>query len=183
MVVKYSVNLDKAQRAHAALSRGNDLKVHFKNTYETGNAIRGMSVARAQAFLAHVLAHKEIVPFRKHNGGVGRHAQVKGLHCPNGRWPTKSVVFIQKLLQNAIANAKAKGLNVERMFVSHVAVQQARPSRRRLYRAHGRINSFCSSPCHIELILAEKQKQVAAPAAGKATKRAAQKMVAREAQE
>lgn len=33
--------------------------------------------------------------------------------------------------------------------------------RRRTYRAHGRINPYMSSPCHIELILAEKEQVVA----------------------
>ncbi|CAF1141259.1 unnamed protein product, partial [Didymodactylos carnosus] len=29
--------------------------------------------------------------------------------------------------------------------------------RRRTYRAHGRINPYQSSPCHVELILSEKE--------------------------
>ncbi|EMH75647.1 ribosomal protein L17, putative, partial [Entamoeba histolytica HM-1:IMSS-B] len=37
--------------AKAAQARGDNLKVHFKNTYETADAIRGMKVARAQEFL------------------------------------------------------------------------------------------------------------------------------------
>ncbi len=37
--------------------------------------------------------------------------------------------------------------------------------RRRTYRAHGRINPYMSSPCHIEVILSEKEQVVAKPAA------------------
>ena len=33
--------------------------------------------------------------------------------------------------------------------------------RRRTYRAHGRINPYMSSPCHIELTLSEKEEVVA----------------------
>ena len=33
--------------------------------------------------------------------------------------------------------------------------------RRRTYRAHGRINPYMSSPCHIEVILGEKEDVVA----------------------
>lgn len=29
--------------------------------------------------------------------------------------------------------------------------------RRRTYRAHGRINPYMSSPCHIEVVLSEKE--------------------------
>lgn len=35
---------------------------------------------------------------------------------------------------------------------------------RRTYRAHGRINAYMSSPCHIELILAERDQTVKAEA-------------------
>ena len=34
------------------------------------------------------------------------------------------------------------------------------PPDRRTYRAHGRINAYMSSPCHIELILAEREQAV-----------------------
>ena len=33
--------------------------------------------------------------------------------------------------------------------------------RRRTYRAHGRINPYMSSPCHIELTLVEKEQAFA----------------------
>ncbi len=32
--------------------------------------------------------------------------------------------------------------------------------RRRTYRAHGRINPYMSSPCHVELTLSEKEAPV-----------------------
>lgn len=32
--------------------------------------------------------------------------------------------------------------------------------RRRTYRAHGRINPYMSSPCHVELTLSEKESNV-----------------------
>ncbi|MXQ98682.1 hypothetical protein E5288_WYG018403 [Bos mutus] len=34
---------------------------------------------------------------------------------------------------------------------------------RRTYRAHGRINPYMSSPCHIEMTLTEKQQIVPKP--------------------
>jgi large subunit ribosomal protein L17e len=36
--------------------------------------------------------------------------------------------------------------------------------RRRTYRAHGRVNPYMSSPCHIEMTLAEKETAVKAEA-------------------
>ena len=38
--------------------------------------------------------------------------------------------------------------------------------RRRTYRAHGRINPYMSSPCHIEICLVEKEQAFARGAAG-----------------
>ncbi len=37
--------------------------------------------------------------------------------------------------------------------------------RRRTYRAHGRINPYMSSPCHIEVVLVEKEQAFAKSAA------------------
>ena len=41
-----------------------------------------------------------------------------------------------------------------------LSVNRAAQMRRRTYRAHGRINAYMSSPCHIELILTEKDDVV-----------------------
>ncbi|CDP08488.1 unnamed protein product [Coffea canephora] len=55
---------------------------------------------------------------------------------------------------------RVKGLDVDSLFISHIQVNQAHKQRRRTYRAHGRINPYMSSPCHIELILSEKEESV-----------------------
>ena len=47
-----------------------------KNTRETVQAIRGMRLRRAVAYLQNVVDRKEIVPFTRHHYGIGRHAQV-----------------------------------------------------------------------------------------------------------
>jgi large subunit ribosomal protein L17e len=60
------------------------------------------------------------------------------------------------LLRNAESNADYRGLDSDRLVVEHIHVNRAPKMRRRTYRAHGRINPYMSSPCHIELILAEQ---------------------------
>ncbi|KVI06189.1 Ribosomal protein L22/L17 [Cynara cardunculus var. scolymus] len=55
---------------------------------------------------------------------------------------------------------KVKGLDVDALHISHIQVNQAQKQRRRTYRAHGRINPYMSSPCHIELTLSEKEEPV-----------------------
>jgi large subunit ribosomal protein L17e len=68
-----------------------------------------------------------------------------------------------KLLQNAESNAEHKGLNTEKLVITHIQVNHAPKRRRRTYRAHGRINPYMSNPCHIEMILTEQQKPVSKP--------------------
>ena len=141
---------------------GSDLRVHFKNTSETAAAIRGRTLAGAKTYLEAVIDHKRCVPFLRFNGGVGRTAQAKneGNSIGQGRWPKKSCEFLLGLLRNAESNAELKGLDVDSLVVTHVQVNQAQRGRRRTYRAHGRINAYMSSPCHIELIVSEKGEAV-----------------------
>ncbi|GJQ68162.1 RpL17 [Trypoxylus dichotomus] len=146
---------------------GSNLRVHFKNTCETANAIRKMPLKRAVAYLKNVVEHKECVPFRRFNGGVGRCAQAKQFGTTQGRWPKKSAEFLLQLLRNAESNADYSGLDIDRLFIEHIQVNRAACLRRRTYRAHGRINPYMSSPCHVELWLTEGETVPEAAKKGK----------------
>jgi large subunit ribosomal protein L17e len=67
-----SVNPSKS-----AKTRGSYLRVHFKNTRETAQAINGMSLRKALSYLNNVREHKQAIPFRRFNGSIGRTAQGK----------------------------------------------------------------------------------------------------------
>merc|ERR1711941_99329 len=140
---------------------GSNLRVHFKNTRETAQAIKKMPLSRATRYLKNVIAQKEIIPFRRFMGGVGRHAQAKVHGTSQGRWPQKSAEFLLHLLKNAESNAEYKGLDADHLVVDHIQVNRAPKMRRRTYRAHGRINPYMSSPCHIEVVLVEKEQAFA----------------------
>lgn len=176
---KYSYepeNLAKSCRA-----KGSNLRVHFKNTRETAQAIKKMPLRRAQRYLKNVIGKKECVPFRRFNGGVGRCAQAKQFKATQGRWPQKSADFLLQLLRNAESNADLKGLDVDHLVIDHIQVNRAPHMRRRTYRAHGRINPYMSSPCHIEVILSEKEEVVAKPAEDEpAKKKMSKKKLARQ---
>ena len=47
--------------------------------------------------------------------------------------------------------------------------------RRRTYRAHGRINPYMSSPCHIEVVLVEKEQAFDKPSSEPEKKKVSQK--------
>ena len=137
------------------------IRTHFKNMHETAMAVKGMQLSKAFDYLTAVLDHKRCIPFLRFNGSIGRTGQAKEWKTDRGRWPAKSVKFLQTLLQNAKANAVAKGLDTEALVIQHVQVNQAPQLRRRTYRAHGRITPFKCSPCHVEVVLEEKGAVVA----------------------
>ena len=103
-----------------------------------------------------MLEHRDCIPYRRFTGHVGRTTQAKLHGVTQGRFPEKSVRYVLALLKNLQANSEAKGLDVERTYISHFAVQRAVQGRRRTYRAHGRIGPYLSSNCHIEFIATEK---------------------------
>ncbi|XP_072974504.1 large ribosomal subunit protein uL22-like [Typha angustifolia] len=158
-MVKYSK--EPANPTKSSKAMGRDLRVHFKNTRETAHAIRQLPLLKAKRYLEDVIAHKQAIPFRRFCRGVGRTGQAKARQSNGqGRWPAKSARFILDLLKNAESNADVKGLDVDALYISHIQVNQAQKQRRRTYRAHGRINPYMSSPCHIELVLSEKEEAV-----------------------
>lgn len=144
----------------AAKSRADDVRVHFKNTYETARAVKGLKLKKAIKYMEEVLEHKQCVPIRRFTGHAGRATQAKVFGTSLGRWPEKSVRHVHSLLKNALSNAESKGLDVERCYVTHVAVNRAVQGRRRTFRAHGRIGPYLSSNCHIEFIVTEKAEKV-----------------------
>jgi len=155
---KYSV--DVPEHSKSCKARGSNLRVHYKNTHETAEAIKGLSLQRAQKYLRDVIEHKDAIPFRKHMGGVGRKAQVKKYKgATQCRWPVKSCKFLLDLLTNAESNAEILSLDTESLYITHIQVNRAPKMRRRTYRAHGRINAYMSSPCHVEMILSAKAEK------------------------
>merc|ERR1712189_79145 len=161
-------------------ARGSYLRVHFKNTRETAQAIKKMHIRKANRYLKDVVAKKQIIPFRRFNGGVGRKAQAKAHGCSQGRWPIKSAEFLLQLLKSAESNADVKGLDVDSLVIDHIQVNRAPYQRRRTYRAHGRINPYMSSPCHIEMILSEKEQVVPRAEEEVEVKKVSKKKLARE---
>ncbi|GBE85033.1 60S ribosomal protein L17/L23 [Sparassis latifolia] len=150
-----ATNPEKTSRA-----RGEYLRTHFKNMREVAAALTGYKLTKAYAYLSDVSDHKQVIPFRRFSGGVGRASQAKQFKTTQGRWPEKSVKFILRLLKNAESNADAKNLELEDLYIKNIVVQQAPKTRRRTYRAHGRINPYQGHPCHVEIILSATDSEV-----------------------
>jgi large subunit ribosomal protein L17e len=138
-------------------AKGGSLRVHFKNTYNVVQAIKGMSLKKALHYLNQCLEHKDIIPFRRFNGGVGRKAlvnQPKYAGATQGRWPEKCIKAVIGLLRNAESNADVSGQDSETLIIQHAKTNRAPGLRRRTYRAHGRINPYMAHPVHVEIVCA-----------------------------
>ncbi|CAD7671958.1 unnamed protein product [Nyctereutes procyonoides] len=162
-MVRYS--LDPENPTKSCKSRGSNLRVHFKNTLNKKKNLKkkGMHIRKATKYLKDVTLQKQCMPFRCYNGGVGRCAQAKQWGWTQGRWPKKSAEFLLHMLKNAESNAELNGLDVDSLVIEHIQMNKAPKMRHRTYRVHGRINPYMSSPCHIEMILTEKEQIVPKP--------------------
>merc|ERR1711964_268216 len=130
--------------------------------YNTARAVKNKNLQDAKKYLKDVQDHKAIVPFYRFNGSMSRHKGVlrmTGLQT-KGRWPTKSCEILYKMLLNVENNANIKNLETENLVIQHIQVNEAQKGRRRTYRAHGRINRWNSSNCHVQLVVAEKETDV-----------------------
>uniref|UniRef100_H0XKY1 Large ribosomal subunit protein uL22 n=1 Tax=Otolemur garnettii TaxID=30611 RepID=H0XKY1_OTOGA len=152
-MVLYS--LDPENPTKSCKSRGSNLHVHFKNTCETAQAIKGMHIQKATKYLKDVTLKKQCVPFWC--------AQAKRWGCTQGQWRKKSAEFLLHILKNAESNAELKDLDVDSLVIEHIQVNKAPKIYQGTYRAHGCINPYISSPCHIEMILTEKEQIVPTP--------------------
>nr|XP_042113827.1 60S ribosomal protein L17-like [Peromyscus maniculatus bairdii] len=150
-------SLDPENPTKSCKSRGSNLRVPFKNTRETAQAIKGMHIRKATKYLKDFTLKKQCVPFPRYNGGVGRCAQAKQWGWTQGQWPKESAEFLLHMLKNAASNAELKGLDMDSLVIEHIQVNKAPKMCRWTYRVHGWINPCMSSPCYIEMILTEKE--------------------------
>ena len=118
-----------------------------------------MLLNKAEEYLKDVLEHKRCIPYSRYDHSVGRCSAAIQFGLTKGRYPEKSVRIMLNLLKNAKANAETKKLNVEKVIIKNVLVNHATEGRRRTYRAHGSINAYCSSNCHIDIICAVKKEK------------------------
>ena len=73
-----SYSLDPENPTKSCKSRGSNLHVHFKNTRETAQAIKGMHIRKATKYLKDVTLKKQCVPFHRTT------VELVGVHRPNG---------------------------------------------------------------------------------------------------
>lgn len=170
MSIKYSYEIHDPSKAVKA--RLDNAKVSFKKTREASSTLRKRKVVDAIEYLKNVISKTECVPFRRYNGGCKHTHQARKFSIPSrvvvnedgekefkrgfvqtkGRWPKKSAQFLIDLLENIKENANARNIDPSELVITHVRVTKAPKIYGRTFRAHGRVNPFNKSPCHIQMV-------------------------------
>jgi large subunit ribosomal protein L17e len=63
----------------SAKTSARDLRIHYKNTYETAKTIKGLTIAKAKAYLKDILAQRRYIPFTRHYEGFKEQGKLKNL--------------------------------------------------------------------------------------------------------
>ena len=128
----------------------------MRDLYNVCKAIRGMWLKDAKAFLQRVLDEKEAMPFWKHSHGAAHRSNIsERWKVKSGRYPKKAIKYVLKVLESAENNASAKGLDVDRLKIVHIAAHKGITLKRYMPRAFGRATPKFKRTSHIEVVLAE----------------------------
>ncbi len=114
-------------RLGVVLSRLEDINASYKDLCAVCDAIRYKSAGDAMRILDSVGAAETPVAYRRHNRYMGSRHELGGV---KGRWPSKCARIVQKVLRNAMAAAKAKGVDVDSAYVVHAAANKTIVARR-----------------------------------------------------
>ncbi|MEM1859811.1 MAG: 50S ribosomal protein L22, partial [Metallosphaera sp.] len=113
--------------------------VSIKDLYNVCKAIRGMNVKEAQAFLQRVMEEKEALPYWRYDHGASHKSNIsRKWKVKSGRYPKKAIKYVNKALENALANAQGKGLDEDKLKVVHIAAHKGIIIKRFMTRAFGR---------------------------------------------
>ncbi len=114
-MTKYSYNMD---RKDIVFSVESGLNASFKDLCAVCDYIRYRNASAAIAMLEKVSKGDIPIEFKRHNKYMGSRHELGG---KKGRYPKKCAKMVRKVLINACANAKNKGMDVDSMYVVHAA--------------------------------------------------------------
>lgn len=124
-----------------------DLNMSPKDAVVICDALRGMPLDTAIAYLKDVVALKKPVPYPKYNKSVG-HRKEEGFGP--GRYPKKAAREILLLLENLTSNAEYKGLSLEDLKLTHI--QALKGITRRKRKPKGRWKVWRTQLVHVQAI-------------------------------
>ncbi len=143
---------EPVEAAKTARAYGRDLPCSPKSGRNVARAIKGMPVTRAKLFLEDVKALKTAVPFKVRNRKIHHR---KGTGFGPGKYPVQTVKCMLKVLESAEANAEYKGLDKERLVITHSSAYQGTVIQAYTPRAQGRATPHYNRLCNFEVILTQ----------------------------
>ncbi len=146
---RYSVQLDPTRTAVASLR---DVDVSYKEMVELLDVIRGKKLSEARRILEDIAEMRRPIPFRRHYGKVG-HRRGMG----PGRYPVKAARKVLALLDNVENNAEFKGLDVDNLWIVHIAAHKGMTIKRYMPRAFGRSTPKIKQLVHVEVAVEERE--------------------------
>jgi ribosomal protein uL22 len=159
----YSFKPDNEEKCAKARLEGVDAS--FKDLAEVCGNIRGKTVAKAVSLLQKAAKMQIPILYRSHNKHLGHRRELGGR---KGRYPIKSVAIVLKVVQSAIANARAKGLAEDRLVVRHACANKKMVFGRLQPKGLRKRHDFSTS--RVEIILSEAPIKAEAPKAGEKAK-------------
>ena len=120
----------------AAKAMGYEFPISFKHAVEICAALKGKKIDEAVRYLEEVIELKRPVPFKKHDKKVPHKRGLEKWYA--GRYPQKAAKHILKVIKNLEANADYKGIEKERLIITHAQAKKGRVLKRYMPRAFGR---------------------------------------------
>ncbi|AGK60159.1 LSU ribosomal protein L22P [Archaeoglobus sulfaticallidus PM70-1] len=120
----------------AAKAMGYEMPISFKHAVEICSEIKGMKIDEAIRFLEEVAEMKRAVRFKKYYKKVGHKSGLDKWFA--GRYPQKAARYILKVIKNLEANADYKGIEKDRLIITHAQAKKGRVLKRFTPRAFGR---------------------------------------------
>ncbi len=146
----YSIKVEGDKYAKAY---GKNMPLSLKDSVNLCRALKGMRLEAAKDYLEDVINKKRAVPYFRYLDSV---SHKKGIGP--GKYPVKEAKFILKILENAEANAENKELDVDSLYIMHIAAHKGEIYKRYAPRAMGRSSEIRKEHVHIEVILEEKEE-------------------------
>jgi len=150
MEFKYSQKLEDESKLAKGMGVG--LNMSFKHSVTVCDRVRNMELSKAINLLELVILKERAIPFKRFRTGVG-HRKGDGKETI-AKYPKKAASEILKVLRNVEANADYKGLDTEKLKLTHIEAHKG--ARRRRIKPKGRWKLWRTELVHIQAIAEEK---------------------------
>ncbi|HET6398622.1 MAG TPA: 50S ribosomal protein L22 [Candidatus Thermoplasmatota archaeon] len=148
-VTYYSQTSDPATTARAY---GRDMPCSPKSGRNIAIHIQGMPVKRAKDVLTKAINLEQPIPFRVRHRKI-HHRRGEGFGP--GKYAVQTAKCMLKVLESAEANAEYKGLDKDRLVISHASAYQGTVIQAYTPRAQGRATPHYNRLCNFEVILTQ----------------------------